>query len=95
MICINKNFKFCGCADLTITTTVFGAIMAVLAIINLAWSNESARFLSIWTLIFGVSCAAVLFQSHNLLLRKILLGMYCFEILTFIGMIIWFAVSMA
>ena len=95
MILISKNFKFCGCADLTITTAVLGAIMAVAAIINLASSDEAARFLSIWTLIFGISCAAVLFKRHNVLLRQILLGMFCFEVLTFIGMVIWFAYAMA
>ena len=95
MICISKNFKFCGCADLTITTTVLGAIMALAAIINLVSSDETARFLSIWTLIFGISCAAVLFQRHNLLLRQILLGMFCLEVLLFLGMIAWFAYAVS
>ena len=95
MICISKNFKFCGCADLTITTTVLGAIMALAGIINLVSSEETARFLSIWTLIFGISCAAVLFRRHNLLLRQILLGMFCLEVLLFLSMIAWFAYAVA
>ena len=82
MLCISKkNFKFLGCADLTISTIILGALLAIGAIFNLAYVSAYYKWFSIYTLIFGTSCAAVLIQRHNVTLRMILLMMFCIEIL--------------
>ena len=79
---MGKSSKLCGCADYTISTTVIGALMTVLAIIRIVVADGNPyAFIYIWTIIFGAACAATIFLRHNILYRKITLGMFCLEIL--------------
>ena len=93
MICVSKNFKFLGCADLTTTTVVLGALMGVAAIIILATVHADYKWFSVWSLVFAVSCATVLIQRHNILLRKVLIGIFAVEVLAIVAQIVWFIVD--
>ena len=93
MICVSKNFKFLGFADLTITTVVLGALIGIAAIIILATVSAAYKWFSVWSLIFAISCAAVLIQRHNIFFRKFIFVMFALEILALLGQIIWFIVA--
>ena len=93
MICVSKNFKFLGFADLTTTTVVLGALMGVAAIIILATVHADYKWFSVWSLIFAVSCASVLIQRNNVLLRKVLIGIFAVEVLAIVAQIVWFIVD--
>ena len=93
MICVSKNFKFLGFADLTITTVVLGALIGIAAIIILATVSEAYKWFSVWSLIFAISCAAVLIQRHSIFFRKFLIGMFALEILALLGQLIWFIID--
>ena len=81
MFCIStKNFKFLGCADLTLMTIILGALLATGAIVTLALAASYLKLFSIYTLIFGICCFAVLIPRHKILIRQILLGMYAFDV---------------
>ena len=91
MICIRNN-KLFGCADLTVSTCVLGAVMALAAIVNLVGGEGNDRFLSIYTLIFGIACCAVIFLKENILLRKVLIGMFLGDVTLWVARIVWFTV---
>ena len=89
MICI-KNNKLFGCADLTVSTCVLGAVMTLVAIVNLVGGEGSDRFLSIYTLLFGLACCSVMFLRENILLRKILIGLLIGNATIMVARIVWF-----
>ena len=94
---MGKSSKLCGCGDYTIMSTVFGCLMAVSGIINIAAGEGVARFMSIWTIIMGLACAATIFLRSNILYRKITIGMFCLDVLMIVaqvGYFIYFCVAL-
>ena len=94
---MGKSSKLCGCGDYTIMSTVFGCLMAVSGIVNIAAGEGVARFMSIWTIIMGLACAATIFLRSNILYRKITIGMFCLDVLFLVaqvGYFIYFCVEL-
>ena len=87
MFCIsNKNFKFLGCADLTIMTVIMGSLIAGNALLILFFGDGNIwAMLSIYSLLFGISCYSVYFYRHSIALRVVLLVMYAVEVLLYLA----------
>merc|ERR1712150_252110 len=62
-------------------TIIMGSLIIINALCILYFSESIWRLLSIYSILFGISCFLVFFHRHNILLRRILLGMYAIDIL--------------
>ena len=92
MFCI-KNNKLFGCADYTVSTSVLGVVLTLFAFVNIfSWAG-SCRLLSIYNLILGIACIALIFYKENMKFRQILIGMYLLGVTLWVIRLVWFVLA--